>query len=385
MEGLRSASQRKLDKRAQHQTLRSLSVAPSSVDFWSNDYLGLAATASNETSSSISAEPSTAPAHAAGSTGSRLLSGNSALVERVENDIASFHGFEAGLLFGSGYDANLGLLSCIAGRTDSLLLDELAHASLIDGARLSPARRLHFRHNDLDDLAEKLRRAAEERPSGNSIVVVEGTYSMDGDHCPLQEMVDLCDRFDAGLIIDEAHSIGVVGDGGAGLVSSLGLQDRVAGCVYTFGKAVGYHGAIVVGGEWLRRYLINFCRPFIYSTAPPPASVLAIQTQHQRMVEADTQRLSLRRNIERFRRLASQHLKNDAVELLVSDSPIQGLIAGDIEHCAKIESDLAAAGITVKAILSPTVAVGSERIRICIHSYNTAEEVDLLVETMAAA
>lgn len=368
MKSLESASQQKLNKRKRAANFRTLPSTATQIDFWSNNYLGLSA-------ETVAVRP-------AGSTGSRLLSGNSAIAEQVENQIARFHGFEAGLLFGSGYDANLGLLACIAGRTDSLILDELAHASLIDGARLSTARRFRFRHNNLDDLSEKLQRVRTKRPDGNVIVVVEGTYSMDGDHAPLVEIVNLCERFDAAVIVDEAHSLGVIGDRGEGLVASLNLQSRVAACVYTFGKAVGYHGAVVAGGSWLRNYLINFCRPFIYSTAPPVSSVQTIAHQHERMVEADSQRQDLRRNIEYFRQTANAQLSAGSGRLLPSSSPIQGLVVGESERCCGIENTLSGVGITVKAILPPTVAAGSERIRICIHSYNTTQEIDLLIETL---
>ena len=391
MESLEKVGRRRLTAQLDQGLHRSLpQLAPDLVDFWSNDYLGLARVG----------QPLPGTIEVGGSTGSRLLSGNREATEHIERSIAESHGFSAGLAFASGYDANLGLLSCLARRTDSLVLDGLAHASLIDGAQLSQGRRLSFRHNDVADLQTKLAAVASSRPDGSAIVVVEATYSMDGDHTPLADIVDVCAAYDAGLIVDEAHSIGVVGSCGEGLVASLGLQASVDACVYTFGKALGGHGAVVAGDDWLREYLINFCRPFMYSTAPPPTHVAEMFARHSQMVNAADERSALDRNIDRFRRRVneSEHLAlrplpgvtpsgspHPGLTVLPSSSPIQSVIVGSNETSVALEDLLQQSGFAVKAIKSPTVPVGAERIRVCLHSFNAESDVDELVVRLDAA
>ena len=203
-----------------------------------------------------------------GSGGSRLLAGNYPLIEKLEKSIASFHDAEAGLIFNSGYDANIGLLSCIALKEDTILYDQLIHASLRDGIRLGYAQSFSFEHNNPASLELRLKQAA-----GTVYVVTESLFSMDGDLAPLQEMAALCEQYNAKLIVDEAHATGIVGEHGEGLVQHLQLQSKCFARIHTFGKALGVHGAIVLGSSFLRSYLINFSRPFIYTTALPPCTV----------------------------------------------------------------------------------------------------------------
>ena len=259
-----------LAKRARAGSLRQLSASGAGIDFCSNDYLGLARSSPLRTLiDRIRAKHPRAPL---GSTGSRLISGNSAAAEHLEARLAVYHRAEAGLLFGSGYAANSGLFACIAGPGDTLIMDELIHASSVDGARLSKARKLVFRHNDLDDLAARLDGA-----SGATFIGVESLYSMGGDTAPLPEMAALAVEYGAGLVVDEAHSNGITGPGGAGSVVENGLEDCVFARVHTFGKGLGLHGAVVLGSKTLRDYLVNFCRPFVYSTAPPRESLDKIE------------------------------------------------------------------------------------------------------------
>ncbi|MGF1925868.1 MAG: aminotransferase class I/II-fold pyridoxal phosphate-dependent enzyme, partial [Bacteroidia bacterium] len=243
--------QHKLNERKEKNRLRSLSYSTLPVDFCSNDYLGFAR--SKDLHHLIAAETERLSILRNGATGSRLLSGNHLYTEEVEKFIADYHRCPAALLFNSGYDANVGLLSSIPQRGDTIITDELIHASLIDGARLSHAERYRFKHNDLADLESKLRNS-----KGICYVVVESIYSMDGDQAPLTEICKLCSTYEANLIVDEAHAIGVFGENGEGLIQQLSLEANVFARIVTYGKALGVHGAAILGSNVLRNYLINF-------------------------------------------------------------------------------------------------------------------------------
>jgi len=355
----------KLQERFVAGNLRSLKTGRAEVDFFSNDYLGLA------TSCVLNATAAT------GSTGSRLLSGNSKEAEALEEKIAKFHNAEAALLFNSGYDANTGLLASIANRHTTILYDELCHASIIDGIRLSQsARQYKFRHNDLADLAKKLEQYAAQGPV---IVAVESVYSMDGDIAPLKEIAELTERYKASLIVDEAHATGVFGANGAGLVCETGLEGKVFARVHTFGKAMGCHGAVVVGSDKLKQFLINFARPFIYTTALPSHNIEAIDKAYDYLSAPDFSNQELYALIEYFREKINTS-GNDGWK--DSISPIQALILGSNVQAKKAAGALQAAGLQVNAILHPTVPQGAERLRVCLHAFNTREQVDLLFDTL---
>ncbi len=362
----------KLNERTLAGNLRKLSTQRSAVDLFSNDYLGLVTTG-------LLAELMRPDiADSTGSTGSRLLSGNSEQAELLEQTIASFHKAEAALLFNSGYDANMGLLASITSRSGTILSDELCHASIIDGIRLSQSsRKYKFSHNDLADLEDKLIKYTAQGPV---VVVVESVYSMDGDMAPLAEIARLCKQYDAQLIVDEAHATGVIGTHGEGLVCSLGLEDGVFARVHTFGKALGCHGAAVVGSNVLKQYLINFARPFIYTTALPGHSLHAIQAAYQYLSGHSFSNASLHELIKYFRyRVAESGMEG----WKDSSSPIQALVVGDNDRARKMGTKLQQAGLEVKPILHPTVPLGMERLRICLHSFNTNEQVDRLFETLS--
>jgi len=363
MQSLRTA----LDVRQKAGNLRDLHIIDG-IDFCSNDYLGLARFSLD------------VKQMGSGSTGSRLISGHDLSLEQLEYDIASFHGFESALLFSSGYAANTGLMSCIAGTEDAILSDELIHASLIDGIRLSYAKRKRFLHNDLVGLETQLA-ALTETVDGQIFVVVESLYSMDGGIAPLVEISKICQQFDAALIVDEAHSVGVYGDEGCGLVNELGLEEQIFAAIHTYGKAVGFHGASIVGSSVLREYLINFCRPFIYTTAPSPQTIAATTLAYTRFKEANKNREALRDILKYFTETVKVFDFENTL-WLDSDSPVQGLIIPGNEYAKALQSHLRKDGFAVKAILSPTVAEGSERIRFCLHSFNTREQVDMLVASL---
>jgi 8-amino-7-oxononanoate synthase len=350
----------RLEERASKGLLRKLVLAEGKVDFSSNDYLGFARLPE--------LRAHTGSHDRAGATGSRLISGNAAEAISAEKTVAAFHGTEAALIFNCGYMANVGLLSAIATRTDTFIVDEYVHASILDGIAMSPATKFRFQHNDVAALTQKLARA-----QGNIFVVVESLYSMDGDTAPLLEMAEVCAQYGAHLIVDEAHALGVCGGDGQGLVGEFQLQDRVFACVYTYGKALGLHGAAVVGSQTLIDYLINFARSFVYSTAMPPAAYAHIEAAYRRLPSAPRERLF---GLVVAFRAAARQLPGWA--FLDSHSQIQGLLVGDNALATALSAHLWDAGIYAKAILSPTVPVGTERLRICLHAHNTLQEIDQL-------
>ncbi len=351
--------QHALSERESSGMLRELRAIEGGVDLCSNDYLGLSRVLSRESSPVVGGS--------LGATGSRLVSGNTDAHEDFERFVAEVHDTEAALVFGSGYEANLGLLSAVASRHDTILFDELSHASMRDGIRLSHARSFSFRHNDLDDLREKIRNAR-----GECFIAVESVYSMDGDTAPLAALCSLAEEFGAHIIVDEAHATGVFGPRGEGLVQSLGLSSRVFARIHTFGKALGYRGACVVGPGELRRFMINFARPFIYSTAPDHLSIHLMRRSYELALKADTERRALWDLVDEFRKVIAEF---PGLRFLEARSPIQGVvIPGNVEVVAA-ERVLNDAGFAARAIRSPTVPAGRERIRLCLHSFNTSDEV----------
>lgn len=356
--------------------LRQLRTTDDLVDFCSNDYLGFAR--SPELKAAIQQADRFNQEALSGATGSRLLAGQTPLADEVEQELAAYYQTEAALVFNSGYDANLGLLACLPKAGDTLLTDELIHASMIDGARLSYANRQRFRHNDLSDLEVKLRQA-----SGQVFVAVESVYSMDGDIAPLHDLAHLCNDYGAALVVDEAHATGVYGPNGEGLVVAFGLQEHVFARVHTFGKALGVHGAAIVGPAILRDYLINFARPFIYTTALPPHSLQAIRCAHQQVQTHSAARVRLNERLDYFRQGAGRRLTGTV--WTNSQSPIQCLITPGNTQARYIAAECQRAVFDIRAILSPTVPVGQERLRICLHAFNTFEEIDRLISVLQAA
>jgi 8-amino-7-oxononanoate synthase len=353
--------QQRLDERKANGLLRELVCPDGKIDFSSNDYLGFAQLPQLKNIADNNL--------ASGSTGSRLISGNSQLAEETEKLIAQFHKAEAALIFNSGYMANCGLFSCIASKQDTFIADEYIHASIIDGMRLSHANRYKFKHNDLLDLEKKLQQS-----TGNRFIVIESIYSMDGDEAPLKKIIALSKKYDTLVIVDEAHANGVFGENGEGLVIKYNLQDEVYASVYTFGKALGLHGAVVTGSDALRNFLINYARAFIYTTALPPHTYLQIQQVYKLLPTAN--RTKLFELIEYFKS-SIQQLKN--ISFIESYSPIQAITIADNFKAKALANHLNEKGFFIKAILSPTVAVGTERLRICLHSFNTKEQIDLLL------
>lgn len=366
--------QQALQKRIELDALRHLRTPNQLIDFCSNDYLGFSRSSILE--KAIEEEWEALPMHYNGATGSRLISGNTTYAENLEKFIASIHEAEAGLIYNSGYDANVGLFSAL-GQNDStttFVYDELIHASIHDGIKLSRASAYLFKHNDLYHLEERLKIA-----KGTIYVAVESIYSMDGDQAPLVEMVALCEQYNANLIVDEAHATGITSNNGKGLVQLYGLEKKVFARIHTFGKAMGCHGAIVVGSSLLRTFLINFSRSFIYTTALPMNSLVAIH-QAYKLLQKDTSSIqSLSANIQLFKEgLSSIH----KIKLIESYSAIQSIIIKGNEAVKKYSQQLEKEGLDIRPILSPTVPKGKERLRICIHAFNTASEINTLVNSI---
>lgn len=367
-----------LSLRKAENSFRTLRNASGITDLCSNDYLGFSR--SNELAERTEEEFKQFSA-ANGATGSRLISGNTDYAEKLEKELAGFFNTEASLIFNSGYDANLGLFSSIAKRGDVILSDELVHASIIDGIRLSRADYLRFKHNDLAHLEERLEHVSKHASKNyqNIFVAVESVYSMDGDEAPLEQIAELCERYKARLVVDEAHATGVFGKNGAGMVSEYGLEKKVFARVHTFGKAMGCHGAVVAGSAKLRDYLINFSRPFIYSTALPLHSLCAIRMAFKLVAERKEAIEKLHALIVIFNKRMSEL---SGLNRIISRSAIHCILVPGNEEVKALAGAIQKRGFDVRPILHPTVPKGKERIRICLHSFNTAEEIMGLVESL---
>jgi 8-amino-7-oxononanoate synthase len=354
--------QKKLNERKENHAFRQLRLPERKVDFCSNDYLGIVKNGLLNTEQQHLRS---------GSTGSRLLAGNYPLIEETEQQLAGFHQAAAALLFNSGYDANLGLLSSIPQKGDTILYDQLSHASIRDGIRLSFATAFSFAHNDMDDLRKKL-----EHATGTIFIVTESVFSMDGDFCPLEELVSISQEYKAHLIIDEAHATGVIGNRGEGLVQHLQLQYSVFARVHTFGKACGCHGAVVLGSVALRDYLINFARSLVYSTSLPEHSVALIKASYETFPPMMAEREQLQHLIRHFQ---SAQLR---FEKLPSVTPIQVVVIPGNETVKEVAARLQELQLDVRAILYPTVPKGKERLRIVLHAFNSIDEVNRLINAL---
>jgi 8-amino-7-oxononanoate synthase len=362
-----------LETRRGKNAYRILPVENDLVDFCSNDFLGFAR--SNEFRDRILRFEEAYVRYPVGATGSRLVSGNHALYEKVETQVAKFHRAASGLIFNSGYTANTGLFSCLPQAGDTVIHDALIHPSVADGIRSGPGIGMPFKHNDSDDLAANL-----EVAGGPCLVAVNSVYSMDGDCCPLPEILEVCERAGAPLIVDEAHATGVIGPGGRGLVCEEGLEERILARVHTFGKAMGSHGAIILGSPTLISYLTNFSAPLIYSTALALHTLLSIKAGYE-LLGADQRCLEkLRGNIEFFSREAPPSVKE---RLIPSRSAIQCVLLPGNDRAMAAASKCGDSGYDVKAVLHPAVPRGRERIRICLHAYNSYKEMRGILRVLA--
>ena len=355
----------KLARRRSLGNLRRLHAPKNLIDFASNDYLGLAR--SNELNMLVEKEEHESSLNGFGSTGSRLLTGNTSYAEDLEDHIASFHGYPAGLIFNCGYMANVGLLSVIANSDDTIFFDAHVHASIHDGIRLSRACAYPFRHSDLEHLESRLRQYG---AKGNRYICIESVYSTAGTMAPLEDICRLANEYEARLIVDEAHAVGAFGPGGRGLVAERGLMKHVFAQVVTFGKAIGTFGAIVLGSDLLKEYLINFSNAYIYTTALPFRSLAAIKSSYDLFPTLDDERAHIRNLIFRFQSSSSSKTQIQPIKIAGNQAVRQ--IAEKLQHN----------GFDVRPLMSPTVQRGHEVLRICLHAFNTAEEVDSLLRSL---
>lgn len=369
--------QQKLQQREAQNALRKLPVVTNLIDFASNDYIGFAKseTIFHQTHQLLLDKN----IQVNGATGSRLLSGNHALYNETEAYIAQFHQSASALIFNSGYDANVGFFSSVPQRNDVILYDELCHASIRDGIQMSNAKSYKFQHNDFEDL-ELLIKRCQTVPS-EIYIVTESVFSMDGD-CPnLEQITNLSEKYNCYLVIDEAHALGVFGENGEGLVQSLGLQDKVFARIMTFGKGLGSHGAAILGSQELKSYLVNFARSFIYTTGLSPHSVATILVAYQQLAQEQDNLKALKSNIIFFNQ---EKMRLGLKPMFVySKSAIQCAIIPGNEKVKSIAIQLQQKGFDVKPILSPTVPVGQERLRFCLHSYNSETEISNVLELLA--
>lgn len=367
-----------LENRKEQQAFRAMLPPSYLVDFASNDYLGYNSSELIYEMAAAKLEKISSGRNGAG--GSRLLTGNHLLYAEAESVLARFHQGEAAVIFNSGYDANLGLLSSVVKRGDLILFDELSHASIRDGILLSPAKSLKFKHNDPEDLQRLLETFAEQ--ADTVYVVTESVFSMDGDCAPLRTLAAICEEFSGFLIVDEAHATGIYGPGGEGLVQEKELQNRIFARVITFGKALGSHGAAVVGGQILKEYLINFARSLIYTTALPPHTVATVLAAYQRLQREPETIRALRENILFFNAaIKEQKLQGNFIQ---STSAIHSCIIPGNERVKKISLKLAERGFDVRPILSPTVPEGKERLRFCLHSFNSDTQMTEVLNLLRA-
>ena len=338
--------------------------------FCSNDYLGLA-----NHPAVIKSLQSAAERFGVGSGASHLVNGHSSEHHALEEELAAFCGRERALLFSTGYMANLGAITALVGQGDAVFEDRLNHASLLDAGLLSSARFQRFLHNDLDNLQTRL----EKTEAARKLIVVDGVFSMDGDFAPLPQLAQLAQQHNAWLMVDDAHGFGCFGQRGGGTAEHFGLtQAQLPILMGTLGKAFGTFGAFIAGSEVLIETLIQFARPYIYTTAMPPAVAAATRTSLQLLQQESWRREHLQQLIAHFRRGAAEI----GLQLLDSASPIQPIILGDEARALAFSEELAARGFLVIAIRPPTVPVGSSRLRVTLSAAHSVAQVDALLNAL---
>lgn len=366
----------KLEKRVEENSFRALPSASNLVDFSSNDYLGFSKEAwiGEKTREILKSSDCNN-----GATGSRLLSGNHKLYRTLETRLTNFYDCDGALVFNSGYDANLGFFASVPQRGDFIFYDEYAHASIRDGIKLSNAKSYKFKHNDLADLKSKCQTERSRSPKESEIyIVTESVFSMDGDSPDLGVLARFCKENNYHLVVDEAHAAGIFGSG-KGLCEEYQIEDAVFARIITFGKAMGCHGAAILGSKKLKEYLVNFSRSFIYTTALPPHTIASILAGYD-FLDSSEGKYSQKRLLENTtyfkRQLQENNLQNYFIE---SNSAIQSMEVAGNAKVKNLSEKLSKKGFDVKAILSPTVPTGKERLRICLHAFNTKEELKEVV------
>ena len=369
----------KLQSREENNSLRSLKTPSNLVDFSSTDYLGFAK--SEAVSDATHQLLIDQHRKQNGATGSRLLSGNHMLYSEVETVLANFHQSEAATIFNSGYDANIGFFSAVPQRGDFILYDEFIHASIRDGIQLSKAKSFKFEHNNLAALNSLLLRYSERisEPRQEIYVVTETVFSMDGDTPDLVKVSELCKKYNAFLIVDEAHAVGVFGKNGCGVIQELQIEKAIFARIITFGKGLGCHGAAILGSSQLQQYLVNFARSFIYTTGLSPHSLATVKTVYGTLLLDTKKQQKLQENIQHF----TSEVKRLQLGFIESDSAIHCCVISGTTKVKSISEKLQEKGFEVKAILSPTVKENQERLRFCLHSYNSKKEISEVLHLLS--
>jgi 8-amino-7-oxononanoate synthase len=362
------AGLRELESHSQHRTLAEIRGA----NLCSNDYLGVAENPALKAAvmAAIAATPRM------GGTGSRLLSGHAAVWNEVEEEFAGFAGSEAGLYFGSGYAANIGLLTSLAGKDDVIFSDALNHASIIDGIRLSGARKIVYPHRDLNALETALKENHGQR--GRKLIVTETVFSMDGDVAPVDEIVKMAEQFGAGVIVDEAHATAIHGLGGRGIAAQALADGRVVAAMHTCGKALASAGAFVCGSAVLRDHLINHARTFIFSTAMPPYMAAQIQAALRLASGMNRERAELSSRSTEFANI----LRGDGWETMDSSTQIVPAVMGENSAAVAASEFLQREGFAVRAIRPPTVPEGTARLRFSVTQRISAGELKRLASSL---
>lgn len=355
----------RLNERKEQNFLRRLTLPGDTIDFCSNDYLGIIR------NRLLRNRPT--GLHT-GSGGTRMQSGNYRLIEEVEERIAAFHNAEAAVMFSAGYDANIGVLASVPQKGDSLFFDAACHPSVKDGAKISAAQASSFIHNDLADLKDQLQQS-----TGNIFVFTEAVFDKDGSIAPLEQLVKLCNEFHAHLIVNESHSIGLYSDKGEGLVHELGLEEAVFARIHGFGNACGCHGAVVMGSEQLKQYLLNFCNQLMYSTTLSEQTVATIWESYKILPQLWQERAHLDTIVSTFQDAELPFKK------LRSATPIQHLLIPGITEVNHVAEQIKKAGYDVRPVFYPSVPKGEERLRVVLHSFNTRGEVSWLIQAINAA
>jgi len=338
----------------------------------SNNYLGLADHPRVREAAAEAAERL-----GAGAGASRLISGSMSLHRKLEGRLAEFKRYQSALLFGSGYLANTGTVGALAGRGDVVFSDQLNHASIIDGCRLSRAEIFVYRHLDLEHLEWGLREAG----ARSRLIVTDGVFSMDGDVAPLRDLTELARRHGCMLVVDEAHGTGALGPGGRGAVAAAGIGDEVDVIVGTLGKALGGYGAYVCASAEIVDLLVNTARPFIYSTAPPPPSVGAALAALSLLAERPGMVEQLRRNAATLR----EALTAQGLEIGGSRTQIVPVLVGDPRRAMALSERTLEGGVFAQAIRPPTVPAGSSRLRLTVMANHRVDELRLAARVIGGA
>jgi 8-amino-7-oxononanoate synthase len=369
----------KLNQRKQNNALRKLPISNNLIDFASNDYLGFANSEQIFTETHKYLLENNIKVN--GASGSRLLSGNHKLYQITEDFIADFHQSQTALIFNSGYDANIGFFSAVPQRNDVVFYDELCHASIRDGIQMGHAKAYKFGHNDVEELESSIEKITSSLHPPTIYIVTESVFSMDGDTPNLEELVLLSEKYNCYLVVDEAHAVGVFGANGEGIIQSTQLQNRIFARIVTFGKGLGCHGAAILGSDELKQYLVNFARSFIYTTGLSPHSVATILFAYHQLQAEKNAMEKLKQNIQIFNQ---QKMQLGLKPMFVySKSAIQCAIIPGNDNVKELAFKIQQAGFDVKPILSPTVPEGQERLRFCLHSFNSEKEITDVLQLLA--